>query len=99
MNSNKLLYTILCRTKDGMTQEELANAIGKEDGWVRSAISHQRKAGKRIIDYSIPSKKGKRYFKKKYLVARSSEDFIDWLLRQQDENFMNMSPRRGAPRA
>jgi transcriptional regulator with XRE-family HTH domain len=88
------LLQILRRTK-GMTQEELAKALGTTTHTVRSLISIDRQKGFRIVDSLIPSETGKKFYKKEYKLAKNSEEYYEWCIRQLGEN---VPPRLGNPR-
>lgn len=94
MSIEKLMLQILAST-EGITKEELARATGSNTDTIRSYISANRRAGKRIVDYLIPSKTGKKFFKKEYKIAQTNEEYFAWCLRQLGGN---VPPVVGAPR-
>jgi len=88
------MIEVLNRT-NGMTKEQLANALGTNTDTVRSLISTNRKNGVRIVDNLIPSNTGKKFFKKSFKIARSSEEYFSWCLRQLGGT---VPPAIGTPR-
>ena len=94
MSIEKLMLSVLERT-NGITKEELAKATGTNTDTIRSLISTNRRAGKRIVDYLIPSETGKKFYKKEYKIAQTNEEYFGWCLRQLGGN---VPPRLGNPR-
>lgn len=90
------LLAVLGRTQ-GMTKEELALAAGTNSDTVRGLISLHRSKGIRIIDTLEPSVTGKSFFKKRYKIAKTNEEYYQWAIRQL-QGHRNIPPYPGSPK-